>query len=172
MNTHELYDECHRLFNYDAETGLLTRKVRVGKKVKVGDIVGCVNTKGYLVVRISGKLYSNHRTIWLMQTGEMPKEHIDHINGDKTDNRLVNLREATNAENLRNRGKQSNNASGFKGVCVDSRRSKSPYRTKIMFNGMTIDIGHFTTPEQAHQAYCNKAKELHGDFYNSGMING
>lgn len=158
-----MYNECHRLFRYDAETGLLTRKVKVSTNTKVGDVVGCVDGRGHLVVVISRKLYKVHRIAWLMQTGKMPKELIDHINGIKTDNRWCNLREATQSENGRNRGKNLNNTTGFKGVCA-SGRHKSPYMAKITLNGKQINLGRFLTPKLAHEAYCKASQKYHREF--------
>jgi len=162
MNTQELYDECHRLFNYDAENGLLTRKVKGADKTNVGDVVGCMS-RGYLTVGIQYKIYFVHRIIWLMQTGSFPKEHTDHINGIRNDNRWCNLREATNSENGRNRGKTKSNKTGFKRVDA-SGKIKNPYRARIRVNGEEIHLGHFPTPELAHEAYCEASKKLHGEF--------
>jgi hypothetical protein len=109
------------------------------------------------------KTFRVHRVIWLMTNGEMPKDQIDHINGNPLDNRLCNLREATHAENQKNRGKQHNNKIGFKGVYANGSR-KNPYLSKITLSGKQIHIGHFPTPELAHQAYCAKAIDLNGEF--------
>lgn len=167
-----LFDECHRLFSYDAETGLLTRKVAIldvwgnpnpMPKCKMGDVVGSNVGKGHLAVNVYGRLHKIHRVIWLMVTGDLPKEQIDHINGNGSDNRWVNLREATNAENCRNRGKNVNNKTGFKGVSYSGKKT-NPYRALIGFNGKLIHLGLFPTAELAHEAYWNKAKELHGKF--------
>lgn len=164
MNEKELYEECHKRFSYDAESGLLTRKVSSrGRNAKAGNVVGCVNSRGYLLVWVMSKSFRVHRIIWLMSTGEMPKDQIDHINGNPLDNRLVNLREATHAENQKNRGKQHNNKIGYKGVSSKGS-SKNPYLAKITLNGKQIYIGYFPTPELAHQAYCVKTKELNGEF--------
>jgi hypothetical protein len=166
-----LYAECHKRFSYDAETGLLARKLAVmngGKphnmpNCKVGDPVGGDNGKGYFQVRVGGKQHLTHRLIWLMVTGSMPKEQIDHINGIKSDNRLANLREATASENNRNVRRRSDNASGFKGVSASGIRI-NPYKAQIQLNGKNIYLGNFKTPELAYEAYCHKAKELHGEF--------
>ena len=92
------------------------------------------------------------------------KLHIDHINGNKLDNRKSNLRICTASENARNRGKQRNNTSGYKGVCYDKARQK--WKAEIKANGVRRMLGRFNTAEDAHQAYVNAAKELHGDFAN------
>lgn len=92
------------------------------------------------------------------------KLHIDHINGNKLDNRKSNLRICTASENARNRGKQRNNTSGYKGVCYDKVRRK--WKAEIKANGVRHYLGRFDTVEDAHQAYVDAAKELHGSFAN------
>lgn len=109
-----------------------------------------------------------HRVILERMTGRpLAKiELTDHINEDKLDNRRANLRIATNAENLQNRGKYRTNTSGFKGVSWDRGRGK--WRANIGVNGKYIHLGYFTTPEAAHEAYCAAALEMHGEFANTG----
>lgn len=87
---------------------------------------------------------------------------VDHINGDSLDNRRLNLRVATNAQNNRNRGVSKNNTSGFKGVCWDGQTKK--WVAHIETDGRQKKLGRFDTPKAAHAAYCSAAKELHQDF--------
>jgi hypothetical protein len=87
---------------------------------------------------------------------------VDHINGNKLDNRKFNLRVSTKAQNMRNRNRQSNNTSGLKGVCFHIRSKK--WMAQIKVSGKKIYIGLFDTKEEAYDAYCGKAKELHGEF--------
>lgn len=93
-------------------------------------------------------------------------ELTDHISGDKLDNRRENLRIATNTENMRNRGQQRNNTSGFKGVYWNRKLGK--WQAQITVLGQRVHLGLFATPEEAHTAYCKAAKELHGEFANTG----
>mgnify|MGYP001562305313 CR=1 FL=1 len=86
----------------------------------------------------------------------------DHVNGNGLDNRRANLRPATHAENLRNRGPQRNNTTGFKGVSFDKTRGK--FQARIMLSGREIHLGRFITPQKAHAAYCAAAAKLHGKF--------
>jgi len=97
-------------FNYNPFTGLF---------YKLSDpliIAGHSHPKGYVQICIKGKSYLAHRLAWLYTKGRWPKDQIDHINCIKSDNRIENLREATNTENHQNKSLQSNNKSGFKGV--------------------------------------------------------
>jgi hypothetical protein len=86
----------------------------------------------------------------------------DHINRDKLDNRKANLRQATRSQNQVNRGLQSNNTSGYKGVHYDKLRNI--WRARVVVDRKGINLGDFKTPEEAAQAYNEKAKELHGEF--------
>jgi len=88
---------------------------------------------------------------------------IDHINGEKADNRLENLREATNAENLQNRGAPTNNSSGHKGVSWNKRDRR--WTARIGAGGEKIHIGNFLSLEEAAAARAEVAKRLHGDFF-------
>lgn len=103
-----------------------------------------------------------HRLILKAKKGNF----VDHINGDTLDNRKCNLRICSIKENARNRGKQINNKSGYKGVYLSiSKRQKTPmWRSQIQFNSILINIGCFKTKEEAYRAYCLKSKELFGEF--------
>ena len=108
--------EVKRLFDFNAETGVVTRLVTRGYRAKAGDTVGSINDRGYMTVKIINSTYMLHRVIWLWVYGEFPPHDIDHINGDRADNRLVNLRAVTRQENMKNRCLSKNNKSGTTGV--------------------------------------------------------
>lgn len=155
-------EEARQLFHYNPETGELTWKVSLSTRAPVGHIVRSKDGAGYYRVGVRGKKYKAHRIAWLMTYGQWPKGQIDHINGIRMDNRLCNLREASNAENQRNRAAQRNNTSGFKGVYWDKSRSK--WLAKIDVGGERHHLGRYKTPEEAHAAYCKAAEEFHGEF--------
>lgn len=90
----------------------------------------------------------------------------DHINKNKLDNRSVNLRVATKAENLRNRGIQRNSTTGLTGAYLDKRWNR--YTARIKFNRKYIHLGCFATAQEAHERYCEAARKLHGEFYCAG----
>lgn len=92
------------------------------------------------------------------------REQVDHINGDSSDNRLENLRLATNTQNARNRGKSKHNTSGYKGVFWHKATNK--WTAQIGVDRKRIYLGIFDTPELAHRAYCEAAKVYHGEFAN------
>ncbi len=112
--------------------------------------------------------YPLHRVIMERITGEpIPAGMVvDHINGDTFDNRRENLRLCTRAENNRNAKIRSNNTSGFKGVSYNKKMKR--YGAAIRVNGRQRTIGFFDTPEDAHAAYVNAARDLHGEFANDG----
>jgi hypothetical protein len=151
-----------QLLDYDPKLGSFCWKDNRGNKGCMGKPAGSIQ-RGYVNIYINGKDYRAHRLAWLLETGADPAENqIDHINGNKSDNRFTNLRLATNSENACNRTTSSRNTSGFKGVSY-SRRKKA-WRADVRKNGVNHHIGHFPTPELAHMAYCKAAAELHGDF--------
>lgn len=152
------------LFNYDQATGLFTRRVGVQGGGRAGSVAGTLS-HGYVRIRIDGKLHSAHRLAWLVVHGYMPDE-LDHINLIKDDNRIENLRPATRSENQRNKGKQSNNTSGYKGVYWDKSKGKWHARAQDA-NGKQKFLGSFPTPESASAAYNDFASNLHGEFYRS-----
>jgi hypothetical protein len=165
-------DVLRQLFTYDPETGSLVWRNRPREMFKnkqafgawnskyVGQPAKCIASDGYLTVRINEVAYMAHRIIWKMQTGRDPAVLIDHINGDKVDNRWDNLREATYSQNNRNSRAQCNNSSGFKGVTRDTVH----WKATIYANGKNHYLGNFKTPEEAHAAYCKASVKMHGEF--------
>ena len=118
-------DELKKIIHYCPATGLIKRLDR-----KNGN--GSIDHYGYLIIKIKGVQYKSHRLAWLYQYGSMPSGVIDHINGDKTDNRICNLRDVDQAENCRNANRSKNPDTGFKGVHIDSTNGlKKKYATKI-----------------------------------------
>ena len=158
-------EEARQLFSYNPDTGDLTRRSRK-QNVFVEGVVGTPNNYGHLVVGAMGKTYLAHRIAWLIVTGEWPAIGIDHVNGCSRDNRWCNLRLATKSQNAMNRGVQSNNASGLKGVSWHKASKK--WQAHISVNGRGKYLGLYEKASEAHAAYCTAAKELHGDFANTG----
>jgi len=125
-----------------------------------GQPAGYKALNGYLMV--GGEHLYAHRVIWKLVTGEDPVGlEVDHIDGDRTNNAWHNLRLATSANNGHNRGRQSNNKSGFKGV---SLHVQGRWVARIKANGTHQHIGLYDTPEEAHAAYLAAAERLHGEF--------
>jgi hypothetical protein len=143
------------------DDGELIRKVKTAKKVSVGDVAGYINPyRGYRYIAINGKKYLAHRLVWLYIHGSFPVDMLDHIDGDKLNNRINNLREASNQQNQHNRTKfQSNNKTGFLGVCWHKRDNK--FMAAIKISGKVKHLGYFDKPEQAHQAYLEAKRQHH-----------
>ncbi len=151
-----------KLFDYNTKTGCLIWKDRGDKRVPVGKPAGHI-VNGYMIVRIQGTYFLNHRLIWKIITGDDPlDQQIDHIDGNRLNNNFENLRLASNSENQQNRMRPCSNTSGFKGVNWCKRRNK--WAAKIGFRNRRFSLGYFDTPELAHMAYCKAAAELHGEF--------
>lgn len=150
-----------RHFSYDPETGLFTRIFKPCNRVKVGDVATCQSDEGYVHFRIDGVLYTAHRMAWLTMTGEWPAGQIDHINGDRADNRFCNLRHVTNGENQQNRRarRKDHSGSAFMGVGLFTQGKKPKWRARIQINKKCISLGHFDTEMEAAQAY-QKAKAM------------
>lgn len=135
------------VLHYDPVSGIFTRKVRTSTRVKVGAVAGCSNGDGYLRIGLHNRLFLAHRLVWLYVYGEWPSLDIDHINRNKADNRISNLREVTHKQNLQNTGKYSHNTSGHSGVSWYKRDSK--WQVKIKHNQKDIYLGYFTDIEEA-----------------------
>ena len=130
---------------------------------KIGSVAGGLTTKGYVVIRIDNHGYKAHRLAWMYIHGTWPAEHIDHIDGDRSNNRLTNLREATETQNKYNMGLSPLNTSGRKGV--KPTKNKSRYVASIRINGKLVHLGVYDTLELASEAYEKAAKNLHGVYY-------
>lgn len=111
---------------------------------------------------INGVRYQASHLAWLYVKGEMPSKAIDHINGIRSDNRIINLREATLSQNAMNRIKAANNTSGYKGVSFHKQSGK--WQASIKINGKQKYLGLFLSQKQAHNAYVNAAKVIFGEF--------
>lgn len=152
-------DRLKSLYSYDEKTGVFVSRL-------YGKPVGFVH-RGYLAVKLwhKGKerKFRLHQLVWLYVHGRWPDPMLDHINGDKTDNRLENLREVTNKQNSENRGLYQTRSglprSGCKGVHWVQLSGK--WRASIGHNGKTIYLGLFDDPAKASEAYKKAAQSLH-----------
>lgn len=151
------------MMQYVDEIGELTWKKITTNRVKIGGIIGSPTTNGYKYTKLWGKRYSVHRLVWLYHHGCFPTNDIDHIDGDRLNNRIENLREATRKENTLNTGMRTNNTSGYKGVSWNKRAGK--WSSEAWMNGKKNYLGLFLTPSAASNAYNTFCKEHHGEFY-------
>lgn len=157
-------DELRKIVSYDPDTGVFVWLVD-RLRSKAGSVAGSVWTKPngrkYLIIVIGKRNYYAHRLAWLYVHGEWPTDQVDHIDGNGLNNAISNLRAATAAENCRNRGANSNNKTGLKGVHL-SRPGK--WRASLRIGNRLKHLGYFSDPAEAHAAYCAAAAEAHGEF--------
>lgn len=129
-----------------------------------------ISSNGYAMTKIrthaGPKNTGIHRVIMGLSYGDGLE--VDHINGDKLDNRRLNLRVCTTSENGRNRGSTRLNRSGLKGIAYDPERGK--FMAKIQVAGKQKNLGRYSTAEEAHAAYKAAAEKLHGQYANTGLI--
>lgn len=131
------------ILNYNPDTGIFTWKIKPAQCVKIGDVAGYIDkSTGYISIGINKKLYRAHRLAWLYIHGEFPIEEIDHINHDRSDNRIDNLRAVSHKDNGKNVSKRKDNTSGHLGIYWDKRRNK--WHTQIKVKNKVIYLGLFT----------------------------
>ena len=152
--------------NYNADLGTFTNVIARSPRMIVGSIAGGIRKNGYYRIAIDGKRYYAHRLAWLYVHGVWPADEIDHINGNRSDNRIENLRAADRRQNLGNQRRLSRNTSGYKGVSWCKARNL--WVANIQKNGKLKHLGRFPSAEAAHQAYSSAAKEYFGEFANEG----
>lgn len=146
------------ILDYDSGTGLFRWKAR-RQRVVVGSVAGARDDRGYTRITIGRRGFRAHRLAWLYVHGQWPDSDIDHINGQRSDNRIGNLRVCTNSENGQNRGLNANNRSGFTGVSYHRQTGK--WQAHIHGGGKRHRLGEYDTAEQAAQAYAEAKTRLH-----------
>lgn len=157
-------ERLREIYDYDPQTGHLIFRRNTGGTGLKGQVSGSICRRtpqrggGYRLMRFNGREWGAHHLVWLWHHGRVATGHIDHINRDRADNRIENLRECTASQNLMNRPKQSTNTSGYKGVATV--RSTGRWRATLQ----NKHLGCFDTPEEAFEAYKAAATAKFGDF--------
>lgn len=142
---------------YNCETGKFTW-LHNKKYWLIGKDAGCVNRSGYVVIRFGPKLYLGHRLAWYYHYGTEPIGIIDHIDGDKTNNKISNLRPSTYSLNSQNlKGPKKNNSTGFLGVSFEHGR----FVANIKYNNRKKFLGYYDTPEEAYEVYLKNKRIYH-----------
>lgn len=157
MMTQELLKS---ILNYDKHTGIFTWKIQSNANNKIGDIAGTKKKTGYMSITYKGKLYAAHRLAFLYEHGYLPKM-IDHINRNKVDNRIENLREATHSQNQYNSKKGMGKS---KERNVYWRKYKKKWAVIFHFNNKPKQFGSFDTIEEASKLANELRLKFHGNF--------
>jgi len=158
-------ERLKKVYLYDPGTGLFLRLEETpshGGKAKVGSPAGANDGGRYVRIGLDGQIYRAHRLAWFYMTGEWPKDGVDHIDLDGTNNRWSNLRAATQSQNAANTRKRRDNTSGFKGV---SRTASGTWQACIWVKKRKICLGTFPTPQEAFSAYQIAAEEHFGKYH-------
>lgn len=147
-------DYLASLLSYNPDTGLFYWKTRRSPACTKGWFKGNINARGYCTIRVDGTLYYSHRLAWLLMTGSFPKQAIDHIDENKTNNAFSNLRLASKSLNELNQIKAHKDSSSKL-----RKTTKHLHKWKAQFRGRYV--GLFSTPSEAHNAYCLAKENYH-----------
>jgi hypothetical protein len=139
----------------------LTKNGKEGEEISVS-----LDSYGYHHTRIHGENYRVHRIVWFLIKGEQPPDIIDHINNDRGDNRIENLREATKSQNNFNSVLAKTNTSGFKNVYWCKQTNK--WRVQVKAYGYKKCFGRYEDLEKAKEVAVEARKEMHKEFANNG----
>lgn len=157
------------ILHYDPETGIFTRKIRCCNG-RFGVIRTSPSPSGYYRIMINSIRYYAHKLAWLYIYGELPTGNLDHINRIRTDNRISNLRIASNSQNCMNCTIYSSNTSGQKGVNFSKKHNTWIVRCRV--NNIRYYLGCYKNKEDAINIYIAFAKHVHGVFYTEGKRHG
>lgn len=144
---------------YNPDTGLFTWVRPASRRALPGATAGWLNDSGYILISLDGVKYRAHRLAWRYVYGCWPQNQIDHINGNRADNRIVNLREATDAQNRQNMARRSDNRSGYAGVYWAAWANK--WRAEIRVDNKRYRLGYFDAAEDAYAVYLKAKSEFH-----------
>ena len=154
--------EARRLFCYDPETGIIAWRQGTGYAQQRSGVAGYIGDDGRVTIRCGGRLYLASRLAWAIHYGRWPRLIVDHKDGNPSNNRIANLRLASKTQNQMNQRLRKDSSSGLKGVTFHKKAGK--WCAQITAFGRRNYLGLFSTPEEAHAAYCEAAARLHGEF--------
>lgn len=151
------HDALLSLLDFDRDTGVFTWKITRGGSAKSGTIAGAKDKNGYINIRVLRKLYKAHRLAWFYVHGKWPSQDLDHVDRDKTNNAMANLREASSAQNVANSLVRIDCKANLKGVRL-ANGCKNVWVARITENGKRRTIGRYNSPSIAYEAYCEAAR--------------
>lgn len=152
-------ERLRELLDYNPETGLFTWKQYRGGTAFAGSCAGRPNKSGHIQIMVDGVRYMAHRLAWLYVNGSFPKNEIDHINRIRSDNRIANLRPASNLENAQNRSRSSNNTSGRSDVTWNKKTKK--WRARLTVGYKRMHLGYFESLDDAFSARAQAKMKYH-----------
>lgn len=153
-------ERLKKLFHYDLDTGIFTRKISTSSRGRKGNIPGTKTKEGYIRISIDHKSYMAHRLAWLYVYGEWPKDQIDHIDRVRSNNSIKNLRDVNNLVNSHNFDiKNTHSNSGYRGVHLNKKLKL--YEAKISVNKISTHLGLYKNPITAHIEYLKAIKKYH-----------
>jgi len=159
-------ERLKEILSYNSDTGIFTNRITRGPSAISGSVAGSVNPSGYILIQIDRKSYKAHRLAWMFTHGKFPLANIDHINGVRIDNRIVNLRSASHSENLKNQKIRATNSSGVTGIYWNNAKRK--WRAYIKDLGKQVHLGLF---DDKFEAICARksAENKFGYHKNHGL---
>lgn len=144
------------LLNYNPATGVFTWRVKPNRRIAIGSEAGCLDPAGYVRIRVDGKQTHAHRIAWCYVYGSWPVGDVDHINGQRTENHIANLRDVSRTVNNQNQ-RAARGSNPYLGVS----RMKKRWGAWITNARKSQYLGTFDTPEEAHAAYLAAKRKLH-----------
>lgn len=152
--------QLREILHYEADTGVFIWKVMLAHRRKPGEVAGNF-THGYIEIGINNCSYRAHRLAWLHVYGEWPTGHIDHIDGNRANNAIANLRDVTNQTNAQNRHSvsQIKRTSDYLGVTWNS--ANQCWMAQIKHCGKNMYLGQYSSEREAHIAYLHAKRDLH-----------
>lgn len=160
--------ECEliKFVSYNHLSGELRWEKKPNRNISIGTLIGKPNSWGHWCFSFRGKTLMVHRVAWRLFHGKWPDHQIDHINGNKSDNRIANLRDVTQFVNMQNQTRpHKGNTAGRLGVTYSRHRKANPWRAMIKVNGKNISLGSYSNPDDAHAAYLKAKRTIHSKHY-------
>ena len=155
-------ERAKELLRYDPVAGILTWRKSVNSRSVPGAVAGSQSNRGYHRIKIDGERYQAHRVAWLLYHGVWPAAQIDHIDNNRSNNAIANLRDCSGSQNQQNQPLRRANRSGIKGVSWCS--TKERWHVQVRATGMIHQGGYFPNLEDAGCAATELRNRLHGEF--------
>jgi len=170
MSTNDIHVlDILKILEYNPDTGEFKWKKTRSRSAKKGQIAGYLRPDGYISIMAYRKRLLAHRLAWLCTTGEWPTGEIDHINRNRADNRIENLRDVPRILNTHNMGSRKGSSSAHVGVCWDTAGNK--WKARIRRKGKVYHLGMFDTEEEAGKAYALASKKYEkGVDFSKGIL--